>query len=80
MNYELIAHLIPSLRRYAENRIPTGGFLAAVLQNDLSEACARADSQNRELLYLIVGYCYNEMPGSCWGSPERVRVWLGGAE
>jgi hypothetical protein len=79
VNYESIDHIIPSLRRYADNHIPTGGFLQAVLENNLSEACARADSNNRTLLFEIVSYCYNELPGGCWGSPERVQLWLGGA-
>lgn len=76
MNYASIEHLIPSLRRYADHHIPPGGFLQAVLSNDLKDACARADSQNRELLFEIVGYCYNEIPSACWGSPEAVKEWL----
>src|SRR6266702_2435822 len=76
MNYSSIAHIVPSIDRYVNNRIPAGGFLQAVLSNDLKEACARADNQNRYLLFEIVGYLYNEIPASCWGSPERVENWL----
>jgi len=68
--------VIDSLKRYRDDRIPTGGFLAAVLSNDLKQACGRADSDNRETLVDIVTWIYNEMPSGAWGSPERVRDWL----
>ncbi|HJU12346.1 MAG TPA: hypothetical protein VJ728_15790 [Candidatus Binataceae bacterium] len=42
--------VIESLRRYAHQRIPTGGFLEAVLRNDLRDAHAKADMQNRAAL------------------------------
>ena len=76
--YVAVQHIIPSIERYVSRRIPTGGFLEAVLSNDLKEACARADNQNRQLLFEIVGYIYNEVPAQCWGSPEKVNLWLRG--
>jgi hypothetical protein len=59
-------------------RCPTGGFLYAVLSNDLEQACARADGQNRYLLYDIMFYLFNEptIPAECWGSPKRVKAWV----
>lgn len=80
MNYSSITHVIPSIQRYVQHRIPTGGFLESVLSNDLREACGRADGQNRYLIYDIVHYLYNNVPGQCWGSSERVSAWLGGGE
>jgi len=68
--------LIDSLRRYVENGIPTGGFLRAILANDLKEACARADSYNRHSLFYIVEYCCNEIPSNSWGSYEKVDCWI----
>ena len=65
-----------SLTRYVENKIPPGGFLCAVLENDLKEACARADDVNRYRLFEIVAYCYNHIPSACWGSREAVINWL----
>jgi hypothetical protein len=64
------------LDRYANERIPTGGFLRAVLENDLRGACERADDENAHDLYEIVRYCYNRIPAVCWGSPESVKKWL----
>ena len=67
---------LDSLKRYADMGIPTGGFLRAVLENNLMEAFGRADRQNSEDMAEIVGYVYNEMPIGCHGSPEKVRAWL----
>jgi len=64
-----------SLDRYARG-FPTGGFLKAVLENNLMEAMSSADASNREALYEIVMYVYNKMPMDCWGSPEKVKRWL----
>lgn len=69
-------HMKESLARYVEQRIPCGGFLTAILSNDLKESFARADDQNINLIKEYVIYCYNEIPSICWGSPERVEAWL----
>lgn len=69
---------VAALRRYAEHRIPTGGFLQAVLENDLMEAFARADETSRANLFEIVCFVYNELPSNCYGSKDKVREWLGG--
>ncbi len=64
-----------ALDAYANGRRPVGGFLTAVLSNDLAEACARADEQNLWSLPVIVGYVWNHLPSGCWGSPEKVAAW-----
>lgn len=69
-------HIKESLERYVEHKIPTGGFLEAVLSNNLVEAVGRADSENIQRLPEIVRYVYNKLPSSCWGSPEKVKEWL----
>lgn len=65
-----------SLLRYWHERIPTGGFLRAVLENNLREAFNRADGVNVLHLAGIVRWCWWELPADAWGSPERVRAWL----
>ena len=65
-----------SLDRYAQRHVATGGFLQAVLENNLKESMARADEDNQRDLFEIVCYLYNELPAACWGSPELVRTWL----
>ncbi len=54
-----------SIDRYVLQRIPTGDFTRAVLENDLRESFGRADDYNRMALFEIVRYCYNEIPGAC---------------
>ena len=67
-----------SLDAYVQQRRPLGGFLQAVIENDLTEAVGRADSVNIRQLALIVGYVYWEMPSTCHGSPEHYAAWLEG--
>ena len=69
-------HLGDGLKRYIEQRVPMGGFMTAVLENNLKEACGRADHINIRLLPEIVGWLYNEAPAQCWGSPAKVKEWL----
>jgi hypothetical protein len=65
-----------SIDRYVAERVPTGGFLKAVLENDLMEAFGRADEDNRLDLFEICSYIYNNIPNICHGSPEKVKEWL----
>ena len=67
---------LESLDRYVTEGIPTGGFLEAVLCNDLMESFGHADMYNRSTLFEICDYIYNELPALCHGSPEKVRAWL----
>lgn len=63
------------LVRWIVKGIPTGSFLAAVLSNDLREACARADDDVRPRIADVVKWLYNYAPGICWGTPDRVAAW-----
>ena len=65
-----------SLKRYVDNRILPGEFLTAVLENNLMEALGRADSWNRQKLFEIVQYVYNDLPSKCWGSADKVKAWV----
>ncbi len=40
---------------------PIGNFLTAVVRNDFSEACFRADDTNRKALYLYALFCANKI-------------------
>lgn len=73
----MISHeLIAGLQRYRDDHIPTGSFLRAVLENDLKEACSRADHTNQPQLFNIVQYIYDELPSNIWGSKEAVEAHL----
>lgn len=67
---------IRAITHYVEEGLEPGSFVRAVLSNDLKEACGRADDHNRQALFEIVCYCYNEIPSNCWGSEEIVTTWL----
>jgi|TARA_Y100000310_G_scaffold309003_1_gene352677 hypothetical protein len=73
-------HTLASIDRYINNKISGGDFLDAVFSNDLMESFARADEQNRQDMFEIVSYLYNHAPMECWGSREKVKLWLKGGE
>ncbi len=68
--------ILEGINRFVLRHQPVGGFLTAVLSNNLREALAQADPNNATIMLQIVSYCHNEIPGSCWGSPEKVKAWL----
>lgn len=68
--------VLGGLERYLNNGIMPGGFLTAVLENNLSQAFGRADSYNSANLKDIVAYIYNYVPSSAWGSPAKVSAWV----
>lgn len=63
------------LERYIAEGCPTGGFLEAVLENDMLGAYQRADEFNTAAMGEIVKWLYNNAPGDCWGSRKRVAAW-----
>ena len=65
-----------SIDRYVSDGVPTGGFLQAVLENNLFEAVGRADHSSLANLQAICRYVYNEVPAPCWGSPGKVDAWF----
>lgn len=50
------------LLRYVEHGIQPGGFLTAVITNDLSNATGRADAESLEALPLIVQWFQANYP------------------
>ena len=76
-NYEILPeHMQDGMRLYIERGIEGGGFLTAVLCNDLMGALGKADSINRHALFDYGNFLYNEAPASCYGSPEKVAAWV----
>lgn len=69
-------NLREGLQEYIAIRRPVGGFLTAVLSNDLGGACGRIDVDARPHLFDVVFFLYNYAPAMCWGSPEKVAAWL----
>jgi hypothetical protein len=79
-DYGANARLIDSLVRYAEKRIPCGGALTGLLENDLRGFMSNADTATLEDLDNLFKFVYNVLPGNCWGSPVKVSRWLKGTE
>lgn len=71
----LPAHMRESVLDYIETGAPVGGFLTALLSNDLRGTFERADEQNRAAVFVYLSFLYNHAPSQCWGSPQRLRDW-----
>jgi hypothetical protein len=68
--------MMPAIRAYIEERKKPGYFLQMVITNNLKEALSAADEENLANIQAYVGYFYNEAPSPCWGSPEKMELWL----
>ena len=69
-------HTLDALRRYVLDGLEPGGFLQAVLTNDLMEACGRADVENSLCLPHIATFIYNCTPSHSHGSRDRYEAWI----
>lgn len=72
---ELPEHLRESLDAHVRLGRLTGGFLEAVLCNDLREALGRADPISLRSLPAIIRYLRDNAPAVAWGSVDKVRTW-----
>lgn len=68
-------YTLESLEDYVLNGDVPGGFLTAVLSNDLDRSFRRADSNNRPAVSSIHSLLFNYAPADCWGSPEKFTQW-----
>ena len=68
-------HMHEGLIEWILNGRPVGNFLTAILENDLREACARADEKNKYRLFNYIQFLHNNAPMGCWGSPELTEEW-----
>lgn len=69
-------HLQPGLVRYLGDGIRPGGFLCAVLANDLAGAVSRADGDSAKGLVPLVRFLFDYAPVLAWGSTEAVENWI----
>ncbi len=76
----LAASLPPKIRKSIENfvwyGIPPGGFVHAVLSNDLLDAVFRADANSSAAIGVICLYVHNAVPSVCHGSREAVAAHI----
>jgi hypothetical protein len=70
-------HLRAGMQRYIEHGIETGGFLRAVLENDLVHTFLRADYSMEMLqIGILVSFISDYVPPEAWGSPAKVAAWI----
>lgn len=75
--YEVPSHLRPGLERYIKDGIRPGGFLSAIIANDLREAVLRAATvATFESILGIVKFLCFECPDPSHGSPEKFEAWI----
>lgn len=65
-----------SLMEYVNTGRPTGGYLEAVIANDLVDAVARADAGNLIALKATALAIYNSAPSACRGSRDAYKNWI----
>ena len=75
---KLPGYMAQGLEDYLFDRVPPGGFLLAVLENDLKQAALRADSANSIALWKWGVFMWNQVRYDCQGSEEIVAKWLFG--
>ena len=68
-------HLRYGIARYVSHGVSPGGFLCAVIDNNLSRAIGNGDDVSRAAIVEIVGWFYNEAPRGCWGDAKRHKAW-----
>ena len=64
LDYSLIPNqsMVAGIKRYVEHGVFPGGFLTALLSNDLTEAMSTADRTNRKFLVWTTDEYGNEFP------------------
>lgn len=70
------AKYVPGLERWIKEGIEPGGFLQAVLKNDLFNAIAKADQVSQMALEFICGWLSCHAPAPCFGSEKNYKEWL----
>ena len=56
-----VAMCMHHIWRWYSEGYPIGDFLTAVVKDQFSEACIRADDVNRKALYLYAMFCLNKI-------------------
>ena len=78
--YQIPERMMRSIDSYLRDRLQPGGFLSAVICNDLTSAVFYADDENLKNLPAFVSYFYNEADSRAWGSREKMIKWMSSEE
>jgi len=69
-------HMLISVIAYRDYGRYVGGFLEALLSNDLMKAIERADDDNICALADYGKLLHNDMPSDSYGSQGRYKAWI----
>ena len=69
-------HMHGGIFRYLTNGVSPGGFLTAVICNNLHDAVRKADDVNIDLLPAYVNFFHNNAPVACWRSRSAFDGWM----
>lgn len=61
---------------YKSSNLAPGGFLKAILRNDLIGAVLKADEDSKKIIVDITQYCWDNLPHNIWGNNENVENHL----
>ena len=67
--------MLVAIENYIDHHKPTGGFLEAIISNQLREALGRADPENLKNIQAFIAFFIWEAPSTCWGSPTEYKDW-----
>jgi hypothetical protein len=68
--------MLAPLYAYVLDGVPPGGFLTAVITNDLSGAITKADIANFKHLRRWVLFFHWHTPSACHGSQAHMDAWI----
>ena len=74
--YEVPRYMQEGLIEYFNSHRPPGGFLTAVLSNDLMGAFGKADLTNRHAMHSYAVGLFNCGDPKAYGSKEAVAAWI----
>ena len=72
---EVPKHTQEALQNYLLYGYPPGGFLSAMLANDMYRAIGNADAANKQAMWAIGYWIVTCAPAQSRGSYERIEHW-----
>ena len=70
-------YMMTVIKNYIEGGYQPGSFLTAVICNDLRGVINQAgwDENMRNIPAFVIFFC-NKAPADCWGSQEKMELWI----
>jgi hypothetical protein len=69
-------HMHDGIVHYILYGLRPGSFLFALVSGDFWEMARRADAENFAAFQSYAKFFYNDTPGGCFGSIEKVVDWM----